>query len=389
MNTMRVMVIGGGCAGTLAARALEAAGARVVVIDPAARLGPGLAYGAAEEWHLLNAPAAAMSAAHGDPGHFVRWCRSRGLNVDGGEFLPRPLYGRYLADLAAPLDHRRSWARQVRGAAVELADGTTLPADAVVLALGNRPPARIPGAHVQDPWAPGALDTVDGPVALLGTGLTAIDVTLTLIRRGAGPVVALSRHGLLPQPHLRIPLPKADVRLPAGSRSLAQVVRDVRALARQVPDWRQAVDALRPITNDLWQALDDNGRDRFVRHLARYWEVHRHRIAPGVAAQLEALKTDGRLVIRAGTVRDVPAGHTIVNCTGPVGQPFRARADGSVPDGPMWTLGPPRRGPVWETTAVAEIRAQAAALPEQILGRFTGSRTAAPAASPSAAIRSG
>jgi len=35
-------------------------------------------------------------------------------------------------------------------------------------------------------------------------------------------------------------------------------------------------------------------------------------------------------------------------------------------DGQVWLVGPLRRGERWETTAIPEIRAQAAALPRQL-----------------------
>src|SRR4029077_9362641 len=97
------------------------------------------------------------------------------------------------------------------GAIIGLDDGGHVEADRVVLALGNLTP-RAPHAalktagprYVRAPWAHRALAAIehDEPVLLVGSGLTAVDVALTLAGRGhRGPIDALSRHGLLPRRH--------------------------------------------------------------------------------------------------------------------------------------------------------------------------------------------
>ena len=145
---------------------------------------------------------------------------------------------------------------------------------------------------------------------------------------------------------------------------------------------------------------------RFLRHVARYWDVHRHRMAPTVAANLAALRSSGALTVHAGRLCQlVPDGYylrastvdgrelsaaTVVNCTGPGGadrtplggalmvdglarqDPLRigldVDADGYLVDAAgraqplISVLGPARRGRYWETTAVPEIRTQAGAL---------------------------
>lgn len=60
----------------------------------------------------------------------------------------------------------------------------------------------------------------------------------------------------------------------------------VRQELRQAQDWRAVIDAIRPVTQQLWQALPFNEQKRFLRHIKAYWEVHRHRIAEGIARRL-------------------------------------------------------------------------------------------------------
>jgi uncharacterized NAD(P)/FAD-binding protein YdhS len=294
-----------------------------------------------------------------------------------------------------------------------------------VLATGNRPPAPpcpVPASprYVADPWAPGALDGVaDGsPVVVLGTGLSMLDVAVTVTSAHPGTVVhAVSRHALLPRQHFHVP--EASVRppvlpVPAGGPSgLPALIRGVRTAAAQHPEhWETIVDALRPHIPALWQPLSLEDKRLFLRHVARYWEVHRHRVPPATARRIERLRSAGRLSVRPGrviAVGDEPAGLRVriqqdtraaelsagwlINATGPamdvtattdpllrglldgglaVPDPLRlgieADACGAVldasgmPSDHVFTLGPPLRGQLYETTSLPEIRDQAVAL---------------------------
>ncbi|NVJ21190.1 MULTISPECIES: FAD/NAD(P)-binding protein [Myxococcus] len=212
--------------------------------------------------------------------------------------------------------------------------------------------------------------------------------------------------------------------IPVRVRALLRVLRhEVRRATDAGASWRAVMDALRPVTVPLWQRLDIGERRRFLRHLRAYWDVHRHRMAPDVADGLERLRTQGRLALHAARVRSFhpdDAGtvrvrvrrrgerreedlqvHHVVNCTGPEGdvtrhghpllhrlaEEGRVRPDalglgldtdrhGALLDanghagGRLFTLGPLRRGELWETTAVPEIRTQARALSEHLLKRL-------------------
>ena len=210
------MVVGAGAAGTLTAIHLLRAATRrataleIVLVDPADRWARGVAFGTPDETHLLNVPSAGMSALPEDPGHFVAWreAHERQGDCNPNAFVPRRQFALYLddtlaaaraaaADLVA-VSHVRSRAVGVRrtrgGSCVVLDDAEPLEADAVVVGTGLptvghgwAPEALTRSAFfVSDPWAPGALDVVrrdaHGPadVLLVGSGLTMVDVTLTL-----------------------------------------------------------------------------------------------------------------------------------------------------------------------------------------------------------------
>ena len=229
-----VVIVGGGAAGTLAAIhvATRSAATRsrvpreIVVVEPAERLGEGVAYGTTSRSHLLNVRAAGMSAFPERPAHFTEWARGDGLTVDGTEFLPRMLYARYLRAAVADAESDGSAVRHVRARVkglgpheggslrVVLSEGADLVAGDVVLATGNAlaPLPWLPDLPgiIRDPWAPGALEGVHpgARVVIVGSGLTAVDVVLTLRDRAhRAPVLLASSHGLLPQPHVAAVLP--------------------------------------------------------------------------------------------------------------------------------------------------------------------------------------
>jgi uncharacterized NAD(P)/FAD-binding protein YdhS len=287
-----------------------------------------------------------------------------------------------------------------------------------VLALGNPPPHPQPlpaiavcgERYVADPWALDALDVVSGNdrVLLVGTGLTMVDVALSLSRRHPGiRMVAASRHAELPRPHARTPFPVAGGVAPTepGLRALVRaVVQQLRAAEAAGRDWRGVVDGIRPQIGDLWEGLSYEDRDRFVRHLARRWEVHRHRMAPEVADRIQALRESGRLVVRAG-LPELSGFTRVVNCTGPQAVSetgWNALVDQLLADGMarpdplrlgfdldrhgaligandavsprVYAIGAARRGARWEAAAIPEIRRHAAALTERLLGGEVASR---------------
>ena len=429
-----VAIVGAGFSGTLLAVNLLRMGARVVLIErDNAHLARGLAYGTRRPEHLLNVRASNMSAFPDDPGHFLRWM-GFASSAQHNRFVPRLAYGRYVRELlfaALAATPGRIAVKQQEavdiafdGAAPTLVldSGERVAARAVVLALGNPPPtpfapfaALAEPLHFVDPWRPGATQGLGsaGHVLLLGTGLTAVDMAVSLDNAGfRGTITALSRRGLAHRAHTL-----AGPEVPAVPRPLARgswLLHQLRRRAREV-DWRQAVDELRPHTQDLWRLHDHAAQARFLRHARPWWDVHRHRLAPPVAERIAAMQREGRLAFVAGKIasaeaQDDPtqAGRAlvrwrprgapgliagtfdrIITCTGPAGdiarsplplvQSLRAarriRADAhglgiavdraarvcnaaGVPNECLFAVGPPTRGEAWEIIAVPDIRRQ-------------------------------
>ncbi|HVL78215.1 MAG TPA: FAD/NAD(P)-binding protein, partial [Sphingomicrobium sp.] len=268
-----VVIIGGGFSGTIVAAQLARRGIDSVLIEGGGRAGLGTAFSTTEPAHLLNVRAASMSAWPDDPGDFVRF-------LDGqspADFAERRAFGRYLrsildeavASKLVTLTHQRAiGARRENGSwTVELANGETLAASALVLAIGNQPPEPLGAAAAADsprfinnPWAPEARAAVEaaaadgGDVLIIGTGLTMVDMVLSLDEAGhGGRMVALSRRGQIPRAHADT----SAAQIEAGEVPHGSVGALWRWLRRRSGDlgWRSAVDGLRPHSHALWQSL--------------------------------------------------------------------------------------------------------------------------------------
>jgi uncharacterized NAD(P)/FAD-binding protein YdhS len=256
-----------------------------------------------------------------------------------------------------------------------------------------------------------------------------LDAALALLGQSRDcEVTALSRRGLLPQVH---DLRRAPAPPPAfgDTGNLRAVFRELRSRIQTLREsdgcWRQAVDALRPLSNTVWQQLPLNDQRRFLRHIRTYWETHRHRMAPQVVRQLDEYRQRGSFHVLAGRIREMkrkdsavelklatPRGrefplqvHRVINCSGihedysraprplirrglaranALGLGFRTDPAGALidvhgnPSTSFFTLGPPRRGELFETTAVPEIRVQAEALAKLLVDNWLGRRDSNP-----------
>lgn len=287
-----------------------------------------------------------------------------------------------------------------------------------------------------DPWNPALLHraTVDADrVLFIGAGLTMVDLAITLDRPGR-TMLAVSRTGLLPAAHADqsppgiLPPPV----LPSGRMTRADVervvVQQVRAADEEYGDWRPGIDSLRPLFDDIWQRLSLPDQRAFALGQSRPWEVRRHRIPPASARRLRDILAAGRLQVRVGTVSGATrtrshgvrvalsdgtrlSAHAVIDCTGPA-IPERVRDAGNpvvadligrglarindqglgldtdsagrmrAADGPVQprlrVVGAYRRGPIWETTAVPQIRAQAVQTSREVLRQIGSSASTVP-----------
>lgn len=338
-------------------------------------IGPGRAYAEESDSALLNRQAFAMSISAEEPDEFVDWCRMNEpeLLVDGGHsFVPRWAYGRYLrqSTQARALDFGDSLTR-ITGRVTDAArEGDvwrlvvqrpghapeTHRHDVVVLALGSSPPAdpyRLEGTerYTQDPypvdgWLPSVL--AGNTAAVIGTGLSAIDVALAVrARNWAGRLLMASRQGVLPD--VRSDLEPMDfdpdvgalirrVRLKHGGLEWEDVTNivdylavgeglrrsEVRAAFRAISEpagarlagfsgrpasiapevQRLVICVAQYYANDLWSAMTRSARSAMVATAHVPFQALANPLPARSARVLGDMVVDGALTVRHG-VRDV------------------------------------------------------------------------------------
>ena len=423
-----IAIVGGGASGVLlAAQLVRKSRLRVALIERDAHPGLGVAYSTHCLGHLLNVRASDMTALADEPDHFVQWLARDDRGFGPADFVPRAIYGQYLQDLLADAVRRSDGRLQVIGGNVvairhekdgvelDIEDHAPLRARKAVLATGHRPPSRDCGAYYGNPWRDEAIAGLapDASILLIGTSLTMIDVLISLLEYGhKGPIVALSRRGLVPHHHPPAPIPTPDADTSdLFTGSLSQRTARFRAKLRAGLSWPGLMQLLRPHNNELWHGLDLDQRRRFLRHLRPWWDIHRHRVAPHIGEQIDAARTCGQLSIisgrieigrttndkvevtlirRGSTEREQRSFDRVVDCRGPrnevdVHVPLHAQLvkDGKLrpdplnqgldvapdealigldgtPSDRLFVLGPPTRGRYTEIVAIPDIRLQAA-----------------------------
>jgi uncharacterized NAD(P)/FAD-binding protein YdhS len=465
-----IAIIGGGFTGLMAFANLLRFGndaelpLHIVLFDRQPAIGEGIAYRTTDRRHLLNVPAGLMSAWPDLPEDFYAFARSKDPSVCSDDFLPRKIYGLYvretMLDCAEGVGDHIS-AEVVRdevtrlappapsGWTIETAGGRTVHADVTILAVGHRPPSdplanRWNGPRtrfVADPWASLVLSQIgpDEPVLLIGSGLTAVDVIITLSRPDrVAPLIAISRRGLLPASHMQHHKKAADVSGLADQwfdlncsltvRRLVSTLRQrIRAAKDSGVEWQQVIDALRPVSSRLWNCLSVDERARFLRHVRPFWEIHRHRMAPAIADMIDSLCQQKLLEVVAGTLvaatadsegidvmfsrRDTSTTRTVrvswvVNCSGPgvhnrhethrLLRPLlsagtlcsdalsiglltddcgRAMRAGGDTHEDLLVAGTLRKATLWESTAVPELRQQAQSVAHTALAVLSSHQT--------------
>ncbi|WP_434221704.1 FAD/NAD(P)-binding protein [Limnospira platensis CENA597] len=461
--SLTVAIVGAGFSGTMVAVHLLKNTQRPLTIKliDSNDIGKGVAYSTTSNSHLLNVPAAGMSAFPDDSSHLLRWLKFNYHTLknwlpnepDPSLFIPRLVYGLYIqsilqeAEATAPtyvkleriIDEVVGIQPQNRGAIVCLKNQDNFAADKIVLAIGNgaSPPPLSLGkfqpdatnislqpSYIHNAWSKDALTglEVDDSVLLIGTGLTMVDMVMSLRdRHHQGKIYAVSRHGLMPlshQPSQPYPAFLTKNTAPKTIRGLLKSIRaEIKTATQLGYNWQSVIDSLRPVTQELWQELSAVEQKRFLRHVNRYWDIHRHRLASEICEIIEDLILTKKLIIKSGRIShcaEIDSGILVniykdnyhsniqvkkfINCTGiqvdyrtstqslianlrtqglicpnPLGLGLYTLPNGAILDAQgqgsslLYTLGPPRKGDLWETTAIREIREQAKLLATTIL----------------------
>jgi uncharacterized NAD(P)/FAD-binding protein YdhS len=310
------------------------------VFEPRARLGAGLAYGCDDPVLRINVPATRMSLLPNDETHFARWLTDSGVLAQDpeaksgqGDFPRRREFGRYMDEMLRPfvagaqVRHVRSpvvsVGRTCGGWFVRDAKGEGLAADLVVIATTHPSPtvpAELRGLGddprlIPEALADGALNRLAGDerILIVGSGLTAADVAASLDARGhRGRVVMISRRGLRSLGHAPRPFPPEGDFISHPARTATELLANVRQTVRRAAvegrTWHPVLDAVRAQGDAIWRGLTPEARKRVVQRLRPFWDAHRFRAAPQIAAVLDRKLADGSLELRRARLGGVEAG---------------------------------------------------------------------------------
>jgi uncharacterized NAD(P)/FAD-binding protein YdhS len=374
----RIVIVGGGFSGAVVAlnllHKLPPDAASVSIVEPRAVLGAGLAYSAPDPTHRVNVSARRLLVLPGEPGVFDAWLRGSGildedpaaLLPDGRAFPQRAVFGRYIDGVlrakaaepdVAPFAHLQARAVRITlnqdDYEIVLDNDEAIAADLVVLAVSHPPPAvprpvqEVAGdkKFIADPWGKDALAGIGKTdrVLIIGTALSTADAVATLDAAGhEGEIVAVSRRGLVSRLRPRVPDVYFGDFATAPSTTALSLVRHARktiaAAERAGSCWEAVIERIREQGAEIWAALPEPERRRFLRHVRPYWDVHRYQLAPPLAAVCAAKAASGQfhtraariisatadadgflVVLRArGDTADTPERFdAIINCTGP------------------------------------------------------------------------
>ena len=360
----RIAIVGGGFSGAMVlANLIRKANHPISIewFDAGNTLGTGIAYSTKDSVHLLNVRAERMGAFPDKHDDFYKWLQTpegkektakiwpNSGEIHGESYVSRAIYGEYLRHIVQQsvqeAKNKEIKLRITHGTVIDAAlyNGAAgqllltieranlqqeVLVDALVLATGNLPPrslgfqtgiVRNNAYYVEDIWNTGNQKifpskvgelSPDSEVVIIGTGLTMVDAVLTLRAAGyQGTITAISRHGILPQPHKHghaytaWEWVKAPTFAPKTALGLLQGIRaEVERAERSGHDWRSVIDSLRPATQTLWKQLSVKEKRRFLQKLGTFWNVHRHRMSGDIYAELKSMQQSGALKIVAGKI---------------------------------------------------------------------------------------
>lgn len=440
----RIVIVGGGAAGTILAIHLIKNAKQpvsVTIVEKQYEKGRGVAYSPLCNDFLLNVPSSKMGIYPDSVDDFFNWLLHKGYEYKGSDFVPRKIYGDYLQERLSEYfegehEHEVMFIRdevirlEVKEQEIylDLKENGVFVADDVVLAIGNFPPKKIlpdiKGVY-NSPWNNDFWDVCKNgdDIALIGTGLTAIDFVNEWHHKGfKGKITMISRNGELPLVHEEPCMQGLLKGYFDEYDSLKTILKKVNAIKRhpflKIIRPVCVIEELRNLFPRLWYHWTIKERDLFYRRLFKVWNINRHRIPPQVGKILDERIADGRINVYGAKITSIETAKTgikidlldkstktalsiqpkyVINCTGPDADYSKAESellqqllqDGIVQvdelktgllcnpklqlkgkDGiqkNIWALGPPLKSMFFESTAINEIRNQASALAGFIL----------------------
>ena len=253
-------------------------------------------------------------------------------------------------------------------------------------------------------------------IAILGSGLTMIDLCVTLYHHHyRGNIQIISPHAYIPQTQTKF-LGKVYPSFIDAKKQyslleiFSKVNQQLKIAKKENKNLNSVIDSLRPSLQTLWLQFSLKDKRQFLRHLRHKWGVARHRAPIESMAIFNKLAANNQIQLIKGRISNIETfdsnfeihysnleikqnvlkSDLIINCTGPESDytkltstlvkqlinsklieadelkyGIKAQENGQIsPD--LFTIGPPLKGILWESTAVPEIREQAKELAHKI-----------------------
>ncbi len=246
-------------------------------------------------------------------------------------------------------------------------------------------------------------------ITIIGSGLTMIDVVNSLYHHNyKGHIDIISPHAYIPQAHIEHTLPAVVPYIEENKiynllEILSVVNQQLKKAKKQGLNPHSVIDIMRPHLQNIWINFSFEEKKQFLRHLRHKWGVARHRAPMQSMAVFEELISRKKINLIKGRVFEIKSSEIdfdifysnlenstqtfktdfLINCTGPESDYTKIKTpliqnllknqiitpdfikygiigqkDGQISQN-VYTLGPPLKGILWESTAVPEIRLQA------------------------------
>jgi uncharacterized NAD(P)/FAD-binding protein YdhS len=299
--------------------------------------GKGPAYSTTSSKHILNVPAAKMTAFPDQPTHFLDWASGQDdykeidKDILGRVFLPRKIYGSYLSAIwTETVSNKRpdTTINIVNAKAIDidtdlnkhiikLDTGASISVQYVILTTGNEPPRNLPVSdpalyedpnYIGDPWNDRATQDLnkDKDILIIGNGLTMVDTVISIMDSGyKGVIHTVSPEGLAIMPHRYgyVPYTKLteEVKAPYKLHELYTLAnKHIKIMTRAGLSPEPVIDSLRPLTQKIWTGLSVEDKQRFLKYLMPHWNKIRHRMPGHIYDYLVSLRISGKLVVHQG-----------------------------------------------------------------------------------------
>lgn len=398
MKKNDVAIIGAGVSGSILAIHLLKNNIfdNIYLINQENNFGYGLAYDTKNENFLLNVVCEKMSIYQNQPLHFMEWLYENNIDAKIGDFIHRKLFGDYVSsELNANEKTSKTKLHKIVDTVYNITkdekyniflSNKVINSGYVVLALGNFLKKVVINHYnvIINPIKKLNVKLGD-KVLIVGTGLSMVDVAVTLLKQGNEHITAISKHGKTPNVHKKYN--PVHIYEEIADKSILEILKVfIKHIKADKNNWRAVVDSIRQYTSLIWQSLPEVDKRTFLRHLQHYWNTARHRIAPKTAEIIDAAIKNNKLHIIKSDVncfKDYDNYDVIINCTGVENDLTKvdsellnnlfqsglikqdnlklgidANNNGQISE-TMFAIGPLLKGVLYETTAVPEIRTQA------------------------------